>query len=369
MLFLCVMRIGVAQPFIPKKLENLTFETTQNLPPLNDRKWFNIKTISTHLRPFNLQALVSSKCQFLRFHRYQEIIAFGDSLTDIGNVAGLTEKGVAPVINGYYKETHFSDNILWIEILANYWDLPVRKPGRGNKTTLSPLPQGNTWAWGGSEAGWGSVQPVGVIEPIPNLVNAINQYLKSNVPQGNTLYAIWSGADNLLVGGKFEPNAAIKAVKAVETAMRSLERAGACNFIIFNMPKLGDTPNAQSGGRIKEMAANIYSVAYNTALDETVRQLQKDPSFNANIYFVNVYQELVLIVNTVKKGEIYTPNFFVPGDPVAISNVKDEGLIFFQTHGTFPKNYLFWDDVHPSTLGHQVLAGLALQAVTSSHHH
>jgi phospholipase/lecithinase/hemolysin len=90
---------------------------------------------------------------------FNEIIAFGDSLTDVGNVAGVTELGVAPRINGYYKETHFSDNILWIEWLANYWNLLPRTPGRGNSTTLPPRSKGNTWAWGGSEAAAGSVQP------------------------------------------------------------------------------------------------------------------------------------------------------------------------------------------------------------------
>ncbi len=122
---------------------------------------------------------------------FKEVIAFGDSLTDVGNVAGLTEPGFSPVINGYYQETHFSDNIIWIEILANFWELPQRKPGRGHGTTLPPKPKGNTWAWGGSEAGPGSVQQERVVlEPIPNLLKEINQYLAVYVPCANALFAI-----------------------------------------------------------------------------------------------------------------------------------------------------------------------------------
>jgi phospholipase/lecithinase/hemolysin len=298
---------------------------------------------------------------------FNDIIAFGDSLTDVGNVAGLTEPGVAPVINGYYEETHFSDNILWIETLANYWKLPTRTPGRGHSTTLPPQTKGNTWAWGGSEAASGSVQPEGVIEPIPNLLKEVNQYLATNVVTRNTLYAIWSGADNLLVGGKFGPRAAIQAVKAVEKSMRRLRAAGARHFLIFNMPRLGDTPSAQSGGRIDEAAANLYSIAYNKALRDTLRKLRHDPFFGANIYFVNVYAELVRVVDTVKSGETYTPSFFVPGPPVAINNVTDEGLDFFNMTGTFPPNYLFWDDVHPTTQGHQVVAGLVIKAICRNH--
>lgn len=295
--------------------------------------------------------------------QFKEIIAFGDSLTDVGNVAALTETGVAPVIDGYYQETHFSDNILWIEILADYLNLPMRTPGRGNSTTLPSLSHGNTWAWGGSEAAFGSVQPSGVIEPIPNLLKEVDQYLAANKPNAKMLYSIWSGADNLLVGGKFGPKAARMAVKAVEIAMRELENSGARHFIIFNMPKLGDTPSAQSGGRIDEIAANIYSGSYNRALRGMLKKLEKDDNFHAHIYFVDIYSELVLVVNTVKSGETYTPDFFVPGTPVVINNVTDEGLNYFNTYGVFPTNYLFWDDVHPTTQGHQVVAGLVLKSI------
>ncbi len=52
-----------------------------------------------------------------------------------------------------------------------------------------------------------------------------------------------------------------------------------------------------------------------------------------------------------------------PGAPVAIDNVADTGLEYYQTYGTFPANYLFWDDVHPTTQGHAIIAGLALQAL------
>ncbi len=295
--------------------------------------------------------------------QFNSIIAFGDSLTDVGNVAGLTNPGVAPVINGYYQETHFSDNVIWVEVLANYWGLPPRIPGRGNSTTLPPEPAGNTWAWGGSEAATGSVQPPGVTEPIPNLLTEIDQYLAANVPSSETLFTIWSGADNLLIGGQFGPQAAKDAVEAVKTAILQLEHAGARHILVFNMPQLGDTPSARSGGPIDIIAADIYSYSYNKALKKTLKRLIRDRHFRAKIYFVNVFSEFLLVIKTVNNGGTYVPRFFVPGAPVAISNVTDEGLVFFDTNGTFPTNYLFWDDVHPTTQGHQVIAGLVLRAL------
>lgn len=294
---------------------------------------------------------------------FSEIIAFGDSLTDVGNVAGLTTPGLAPLINGYYQETHFSDNIIWIETLANYWGLPPRTPGRGNSTTLPPEPNNNTWAWGGSEAAAGSVQTPKVSEPIPNLILEVTDYLAANTPNEGTLYTIWSGADNLLIGGQFGPKAAEKAVKSVKAAMEILERKGARHILIFNMPKLGDTPFAQSQGGAALLSANFYSNQFNLDLKHMLKKLAKHKEFRAKIYFVDVFSEIVLVVNTVASGFTYTPSFFVPGPPVAISNVTDKALTVFNQTGTFPTNYLFWDGVHPTTQGHQIVAGLVLESL------
>lgn len=294
---------------------------------------------------------------------YDDIVSFGDSLTDVGNVAGVTAPNNAPLINGYYQQTHFSDNIIWVEWLADFWQLPARTPGRGNVTTLPPQLNGNVWAWGGSEAASGTVQPTGVNEPIPNLELEVSEYLANNTVNPDALYTIWSGANNLLVGGKFGPQAAEDAVDAVKDALNTLETNGVKQFVVLNMPRLGDTPEAQAGGIIDETVANEFAIVYNTALDVALDELRLDPLFRADIFSVDTYSELALAVDTVNSGKPYTPDFFVPGDPVTLTNVTDKGLDFFNDNGTFPPGYLFWDDVHPTTQGQQVVAGLVLQAV------
>lgn len=55
----------------------------------------------------------------------------------------------------------------------------------------------------------------------------------------------------------------------------------------------------------------------------------------------------------------------VPGAPVTITNVSDKALDYFQTNGTYPDGYFFWDIVHPTTQGHALVAGLALQAMAA----
>lgn len=294
---------------------------------------------------------------------FKNIVAFGDSLSDVGNVAGLTDAGTAPVIDGYYEETHFSDNIIWVERLAQYWGLPDPSPGRGNSTSLTPEPKGTIWAWGGSEAAKGSVQPDGVSEPIPNLLTQVRDYLKRNKPHRRTLYAVWSGADNLLVAEKFGPKAAFAAARSVIIAMRRLERRGARHIVVFNLPDLALTPKAQSSGKAVQAAAKLYSVMFNWRLNVGLRELRNSNRFKAKIYFVNAFQALNQIVDTVNSGRTYRPRFFVPGPRVRISDVTDEALTVYQDTGVFPTNYLFWDGVHPTTQGHQIVVGKVLQAI------
>jgi len=255
--------------------------------------------------------------------------------------------------------------VIWNETLAAYWGLPARTPGR---VAYGPMPaalSGNTWAWGGSESSANAVSPSWVDYPIPGLLMETSSYLANFTPNGTSLYSIWSGADNLLVGNSPSPAAAQSAVNAVKTAMTDLENAGARNFLVINMPKIGDTPYAQANGPTYIAAANVYSTSYNAAMTSAIADLRADPAFLATIYFVDVYTPLEQVVASVATSGSYTADFFVPGAPVTITNTSDKALDYFQTNGTYPDGYFFWDIVHPTTQGHALVAGLALQAIAA----
>jgi outer membrane lipase/esterase len=202
-----------------------------------------------------------------------------------------------------------------------------------------------------------------VTEPVPNLALQVSTYLSHHQPGRNTLYVLWSGANNLLVGGKVGVAAATSGAGAVKRAMQTLESAGARQLLVLAMPELGDTPRAQAGGAAREAAATEFAVVYNRVLKAGIVALRMDPLFDAKIFEVGIYSELKLVCDTVKAGQPYQPDFFVPGPPVTITNVTDQGLEFFRASGKMPTGYLFWDDVHPTTEGHRLIAGLAIRAV------
>lgn len=297
-----------------------------------------------------------------RYYRFKDMIGFGDSLSDVGNSALVTKPGDSPRINGYLNMTHFCDGILWNQRVARELKLGKRTLGRGNTTSLKPKPHGNTWAWGGSEAATGTVQPGSVTEPIPNLLTEIGNYLATNKPNKRMLYSILAGADNLLIGGQFSPAAAQAAAQAVLTGMEEIVMKDGVNFLIFNLPALGDTPAAQALGPTFVALANGYSVAFNTALNAGLSAL-KQKYTKIKVFYVDLYSELNQAVAFVGEGGTFQPPFFCPGPKIAITNVTLEGLAYFNKFGKFPPNYLFWDDVHPTKEGHQVIAGLVLRAL------
>src|SRR5262249_39774777 len=128
-------------------------------------------------------------------------------------------------------------------------------------------------------------------------------------------------------------------------------------------PKLGDLPAVQSN-ILARIAADIYTYSYNYELSKELKKLQKNSSFKAKIFFVDIYSELESAVNMVKKFGSYTPDFFVPDPSVTISNIGYTGIDYYENSGIFPANYLFWDEVHPTTQGHQLIAGLILKSLS-----
>src|SRR6266536_3488274 len=76
---------------------------------------------------------------------FREVLVFGDSLSDTGNVLAVTEPVLAEAIpiSPPYFQGRFSNGPVWVDILAERLDLPLR-----------PFLQGGTnFAFGGAQIG------------------------------------------------------------------------------------------------------------------------------------------------------------------------------------------------------------------------
>src|SRR5271166_6446061 len=163
------------------------------------------------------------------------IVAFGDSLSDVGNYYIMTG-GVNPIPpilypggsypGGSYDPGHFSNGPIWLEYLANSLGVAAPTPS---------LAGGTDYAWGGAETGSGP----SAIYNTPNIGMQISTYLASNTPNSTQLFTIWGGANDFLHGGQTNP---VIPVDNLISEITTLAAAGGKQFLVPNLPLLGDLP-------------------------------------------------------------------------------------------------------------------------------
>jgi phospholipase/lecithinase/hemolysin len=260
------------------------------------------------------------------------IVAFGDSLSDIGNVYAATHGAFPPASS--YGGGRFSNGSIWVEWLAVR--LGVSFPG--------PLPStlgGTDYAYGFAQTGIGTTQtPVPGLS-VPNLWTQMSTYLSSHTPSAGQLYTVWAGANDLFTGHTGPVIAATNVAAVVDT----LARAGASNILVANLPALGDTPFGRTLPSAQRQGLNAEAASFNNALAAELSVIPADHP--------GVSIHLLDAAGVLQRAE---------ADPAAygFSNVTDPAQL---VNGGHVNGYLFWDGVHPTFEGHALIADAAVQAL------
>ena len=289
---------------------------------------------------------------------YTSIVIFGDSLSDTGNVAHLTQDKYGVRIPGPladYTDGRFTDGDdtlptaqkyfgVWIEQLAA--TLPA-KP-----IITNSLDGGTNYAYGFALTGRGttllSLTPE-LSVTVNNIGQQITDYLATRpVISNRTLFVVWGGANDILNANSLDD--VIKASIEETKDIQRLVDAGATQFIIPNLPPLGLVPRL-NGSAATSIPATTASIVYNEFLEAGLTLL-KDFSFRKRLRFQQ------LDVFSLFSKIIASPSSY------SLENVTDS------SQGSYtidPDTYLFWDDLHPTTKGHQILAQTAAAILTRSH--
>lgn len=279
---------------------------------------------------------------------YSSLFVFGDSLSDPGNNAvalfsppfSLTPTASAQITSNAfvatlpYASNTYSNGPVWAQLLA---------PRLGAGVTANPsLLGGTNFASGGAET---SLQPA--VPGFPGLTtfslqSQLNSYLalSGNVAAGNALYVLEGGANNvrrLLVSGQaFNPVVVAQEAAAyasdVGGMVDQLQAAGAKNIIVWNTPNVGLTPEALFFGPAVSFVASSVAAQFNADL---ATRLAGESG--------------------VKIFDVFSTFTALAGAPAAfgLSNVTTACGNNASGCGLNP---LFWDGIHPTTAGHQLLA-------------
>ncbi len=257
---------------------------------------------------------------------FDGIYVFGDSLSDAGNSYAASQGTTPP--SPPYSGGHFSNGPTWVDYLAQ----------RLGQSPPTPSSMGGTnFAWGGAQSGIG---PSPVLTP--NLVQQAANFVDSGRTfQPNDLVTIWTGGNDFLTAKQTNPDVV---ARNIASAIMRLEGVGARRFVVPNLPLLGQLPLTSNVTDLERANLNALTTAFNASLEAQLKNLET--TLPVQIYRVDVASKVQEV--------IANPSAF------GFSNVTKGAL---QDNNTSGQGYLFWDDVHPTTAGHQLIGDLAAAAI------
>lgn len=280
---------------------------------------------------------------------YSELVVFGDSLSDPGNFFALTGQvshvpyELIPSAPYDRDGMRFTNGKTWIEQLAKELELSAgpayRVPARFSN-----------FAVGGARA-----RANGFMD----MTTQVSTYLRQGATrsEGKKLVVIFIGGNDVrdaLASLAVDPTGSTsmailsEAITSLSNNLIALISAGANEFLIANAPDLGQVPAIRYLGPQAQGAAHFFSQQFNQALDATLNTMTT--AFPITVHKMDVFAYLNQVVAdpqaydlTVVDTTCITPGVLVK----AVCRKPDE--------------YLFWDGVHPTQRGHEILANYAKQ--------
>lgn len=298
-------------------------------------------------------ALICLYCQHAYSQGFSAVVAFGDSLSDLGNTTATLSNTFTGYNSYYYDQGRWSNGPVWVENLVGQLGLTGFQ--RNDGTNL----YGIDFAWGGSTSGTGYtyVYLANLREQV-RLYIALRKTKYAQMPDiGTTLFTIWSGGNDVIY--YVEDGTAVTAQQIsdnIAAAITALYNAGGRFFVVPNLPPLGYKPNYRNTKY--QDKANDFVVAYNPVLQNRLMQLRQQLAGITIIPFDAYKVFLAVLMNPSQYGlknvtdSAFTPNY---------NPTENYGSVVAN-----PDQYLFWDETHPTRAGHKIIARSLVNAVTTT---
>lgn len=251
---------------------------------------------------------------------FKQIYVFGDSLSDVGNVFQSTQRNVPP--SPPYFQGRYCNGPVWVEYLAPKLGLT------SNSDT--------NFAFGGATTG-------GYQGASSGLLAQIKRFTTNNTSaDAKALYIVWAGANDYLTG----TNNSTTPINNLILAVKSLSELGAKNIVVVNLPDLGKLPATRNSYRSDLL--NNLTQEHNSQLAAALNKLHQQLSSDSKITYLDVNSRFNQVINEPQK--------------FGFTNVT-EPCLSEASICINPNEYLFWDDIHPTTAAHKLFVELAFWAL------
>ncbi len=284
---------------------------------------------------------------------YSAVYAFGDSLSDAGNLFTFSSQPGSPLPPqpvSPYSAGRFSNGPTWVQDLTVSLGLGVLGPS---------LLGGNDFAYGGARTG---ATPLYAAQAI-DLGSQLAQFGTAHATApSSALYTLTIGANDVFAAARAytlgAPLASVQAAVATAaqnaaTFIGALKTAGAKSVLLYNVPDLGLTPIAREAGAAFQGLVTSLANAFNLAL-----QADLVPARDTGLQLFTL-DEFTKVRQVVANPSTY-----------GFTNVTSRcwtGTYTDPASGTLcspttagQDAYLFFDGLHPTEAGHAQVAADAL---------
>jgi phospholipase/lecithinase/hemolysin len=248
---------------------------------------------------------------------FSNVVVFGDSLSDTGNLLAATGEPAPPYYSG-----RFSNGPVAVEHLSRDLGVPLLN-----------------YAWGGATTGIGNLRDGGgvtLMRRLSGMTYTVNHTIDS-IDLENSLIIVWGGINDLLQSIEFDVSiekVATKAIDNIAEMICKLQRRDARSILAPGVPDLSLTPYFRDQNTQFRSAARHFTERFNKMLREHVT------STSSQVIFCDTAE----VLDTI----LAKPNHY------GLNNVSDSFIM--SGVNQHANEYLFWDDLHPTTVGHSILA-------------
>jgi phospholipase/lecithinase/hemolysin len=250
------------------------------------------------------------------FLGFQNLVVFGDSLSDNGNTFSSVGLPEAP-----YYDGRWTNGPNWVDYFSQFAGIPDVSAFLRNR--------GTNFAVGGSTSLY--------------LAGEIATFLADQGGRADpaNLYVVWIGANDFQAG--LTPR---QTLAAIGTEVEVLRKAGAKHLLLLTVPDISLTPNVIAGGGAKVQAAKQFVFTVNTMIRAEIP---------ISALFLGLDLKVVDI-NPLFTQLVYTPSALGFANSVGAAYNPSTGVI-----APDPNVYVFWDGFHPTTRVHDLAAQLIFQ--------
>lgn len=270
----------------------------------------------------------------------ERIVAFGDSLSDTGNVYNDLQWRF-PTANSWFLG-RFSNGPVWTEYFARMAGKPL-----------------NTWAIGGSETQDSNV----FINGLDKQIASFRKYtsLARGYDPSRTVFTVLIGANDLMNDRRPDMKTVTDASDRVESGLRALAELGADKIVVVNLPDISRTPAFRRNTREADSIRAKVSL-YNDNLISIATKLRRVTGADIRVADLSSMFDRLLE---------HPVRFDIDNTTHSCLNMPDDRKMDYVRGPAMapycdPEHYVFWDRVHPTTRVHRLIAETVFSTVADA---